>query len=183
MTGDDAVGLRARQFLRFDRRRGGSKDEPVDALDPAVHDRKARAGGNDVDPPRQARHPGACVAAQFAVGMGEPGGGEPVAGAARHIAAAAIAGLRGEALLAIAHHDVDAGGTHQFDGRGGVGPVGDHVAGAQDAVRRNAEARGLIEQGLRRLEIPVRPAEQDGGTVKVQFKMGVAHARSRPRRP
>src|SRR6266849_1668556 len=66
---------------------------------------------------------GAVVGVERAVGMGEPGGCELVAGAAGGKAAAAIAAPRGQALLAIAQDDPRAGSPHQRHGRSGIGTI------------------------------------------------------------
>ena len=66
---------------------------------------------------------------------------------------------------------------HEVDGRGRIGPVGDDVAGADDALGRHPEPRSLSEQPLGRLEVAVGPAEYDCGTVKAENRTGRRHAR------
>ena len=133
-----------------------------------MHDREPPAVDGKIDPARQARHPGTGIGVERAVGMGEPGGCELVAGAAGGKAAAAIAAPRGQALLAIAQDDPRAGPPHELHGRSGIGAIGDHVAGADHALAGNAEAFGLLEQCTRRLEIAVGAAEHDRGPVELE---------------
>ncbi len=133
-----------------------------------MHHRKPPAGDGKIDSARQARHPGTRVVIERAIGMGEPGGCQLVAGAAGDETAAAIAAARGQALLAIAHDDPRAGSPHEVHGRGRIGAIGHHVAGADHALAGNAEACGLLEQCAHRLEIAVGPAEHDRGPVELE---------------
>src|SRR5262249_27235135 len=81
-------------------------------------------------------------------------------------AAAAVGGGGRETLLAITRHDVADRAAHQIYGRSRIGPIGHHVAGANDAIGRDAKPRRLGQQGLRRLEVAVRPPEQHQGVVE-----------------
>src|SRR6202158_340765 len=100
--------------------------------------------------------------------MGEPAGWEFFTSAAGDETAAAIAAARRQALLAIAHDDPRAGSPHQVHGRGRIGAIGDHVAGADHALAGNAETTGRAEERTHRLEIAVGPAEHDRGPLELE---------------
>src|ERR1700687_5510121 len=100
--------------------------------------------------------------------MGEPAGWEFFTSAAGDSTASASAAARRQALLAIAHDDPRAGSPHEVHGRGGIGAIGDHVAGADHALAGNAEALGRAEERAHRLEIAVGPAEHDRGPVELE---------------
>ena len=154
-----------------------------------MHDRQPPLAHQQIEPPRQSRHPGAGIFIELAVGVGEPGGRQAVALAARDEAAAAMLGPARKTLLAVAHDHVHARAAHEVDGRGGIGAIGDDVAGADEAIRSNVQALGRGQQGPRRLEIAVGAAEDDCRPVQAKDRrarrdhgrFALGHAKREPK--
>ena len=159
MTGDDAVAAGGGELLALHRGGGRGEDEAVDLPHAAMHHRQAPPAQHDIEPARQRRHPAARLGIEAARGMGVPCDRHEVAGAARGVAAAAIAGAAAQRLLAIAHDHGDAGAAYEVEGGAGIGAVGDDVAGTDNAPGRNAAPRRRREHRPRRLEIAVGAAE------------------------
>jgi hypothetical protein len=129
------------------------------AVDAAMYHRKAVAANMQFDPPRQPTHPRPIVRRKLRRRMRKPCCRQAIADAAVLKAAAAIGCSGREVLLAIAHENVTIKLSNQRRRSSGVGAIGDDVAGADNARRRNTKLRRRVEESARGFQIAVRPAK------------------------
>ena len=177
VAGDHAVGTGGGYLAVLDEGGGGGEDEAVDEVDAAVDHGQTLAGDAEIDAGRQRGEPTAGIVADLAIRVGEPGGGEALAGATLGIAAGAVVGSLGELLVAVAHDDMDAGAAHEIDGFRRAAAIGDEVAGADDASARDAEPVGLLQDRLGCLQIAIGTPEDDRRSVDVHHLHCACHSR------
>ena len=143
--------------------------------DPAIDDRRAAmddvegaAGVVEMQGSRKAAHPRAHAVAHAGVGIGIPALGEGRAFGAVLEIAGAVLGRDGKLLLAVPLNDVAAPIGHEARCFLGASAVCDDVTRADDIAGRNSEHVGPPAQGLGRLEVRVRPPEDEEGLCRVE---------------
>ena len=175
MPGDDAGDAGMIELIPLAARIGRGENEPADYINAAMDDREACSTELDIDAPGQCTHPGPRIRIEHALGICKPLARQPFAGAAGGKTTAAVGRSCGETFLAIASHDMNSGVTHQSRRTDRVGPVGNDVAGANNAVAWNRQLLCLREHGLGRFEIAVGSPEYQHGSVDVQHGNGAGH--------
>ena len=128
-----------------------------------MNDGQPDAAQFQINPTRQGGEPAPCLWIDAPIGERVPVRRQPLAGAALRKSAAAIIRAVRQLLVAVAHHDVDAGAAHQIDRLRRRAAVGDKIACADDIARRDPPTPGLVEDGAGSLEVAIGSTKHQNG--------------------
>jgi hypothetical protein len=100
-------------------------------------------------------------------GITVPGAREGVAGRALDEIAAAVVGVARKGLFDVAEYRGNPAFTQEGEAVLRLGAIARHVPGADHALRADAEARRLGEQGVEGIQVRQHPAEDEDRTIEV----------------